>query len=243
MMFEDTDIGAQLRRSRKLYRKAEDILLDQANEILRKDLFKEEKVLQNLRQYSRSFDVMENDDCEQENLFTLSEIKAVAITNRLKFLESSAYKKEIPYEAICLIKDLNRQYGKDLKAFKILGLPEAFSDKESNYQRSLFVKTSADYYLLLFQWGSKIKRARKVRYWPMRTFENLGISIFSFTLIVTLSLPTFLITLDQDAEYWSGYRGGTFFHLLFFFTGFTAYLTFAFGINFSSSIWDRRKDF
>jgi hypothetical protein len=237
------DILEQLRKSRSKQRKAEDEVLAAAQEILQKDLFKDEKVLENLRQYNRSFDVLNEDDIDALNCYTVSEIKEVAVQQRLKFLDSSDYKNEIPYAAVLMIKDLNRIHAKDLKAFKILALADDFRNEKQNGTCSLFVKTNMGKYALLHQWGPSLSSARQWRYWPLRTFENLVISLLVFTLIVTLSLPTFLITLDSHAEYWSGYRGGTFFHLMFFFTGFTAFTLFAFGINFSSSIWDRRRDF
>jgi hypothetical protein len=62
-------------------------------------------------------------------------------------------------------------------------------------------------------------------------------------LLLDLALPTRLITLDHSANYWSGYRAAAFFHLLIFNFGVTAYLTFAFAKNFSSSVWNRYTDF
>ena len=63
------------------------------------------------------------------------------------------------------------------------------------------------------------------------------------TLVLTLLLPTSLITLDARATYWSGYRAAAFMHLLIFNAGITTYITFAFLGNFSSSVWNRKRDF
>lgn len=79
--------------------------------------------------------------------------------------------------------------------------------------------------------------------WPLRRFENLALTVIMATLLITLALPTWLITLDSSAQYWSGYRAAAFMHLLIFNAGITAYLTFAFSRHFSSTVWNRKKDF
>jgi hypothetical protein len=91
------------------------------------------------------------------------------------------------------------------------------------------------------QWGEPLKWHRKYVNWPLRNIENLFITLLVFTGIVTLSLPTYLITLDRKATYWCGYRIGVFFHLLIFFMGFTVYFTFAFSRNLGTSVWDSEQ--
>jgi hypothetical protein len=56
--------------------------------------------------------------------------------------------------------------------------------------------------------------------------------------MLALILPTEWITLDINATYWSGYRLGTFFHLLIFNTGFGVFSWMAFTKGFSKSVWD-----
>ena len=51
---------------------------------------------------------------------------------------------------------------------------------------------------------------------PLKNFENLFKTVLLYTLIVTLIIPTPLITLDSEATYWSGYRAAAFMHLLIF---------------------------
>jgi len=69
------------------------------------------------------------------------------------------------------------------------------------------------------------------------------VTIILVTFIITMSLPINLITLDPSADYWSGYRAAAFFHLLIFNVGVVVYTTFAFSKNFSSTIWNRDRDF
>lgn len=242
-MFEDADIERELTRLRNKTRSSEDRLLSEANKILRQDLFADKKILDNLKQYNSSSGIVNEEDVDAALIFTLAEIKKLAILYRLKFLETKTYKPEIPYEAILKIKYIEDVFKKNLEVFKVLSVPAAFLDKGCAGSSVLFVKTNYDNYYLVHSWGRPLNWMRRIKFWPLRNFENLFITILIITLIITLSLPTYLISLDRKAEYWSGYRAAAFFHLLIFNMGVTAYFTFAFSKNFSSSIWNSVKDF
>jgi hypothetical protein len=242
-MFENVDIKDKLDRLRNKIRSEGDFLVTEANRILQKDLFTEKKILENLKTYNNSFEILNEEDLDEDLIFTIHEIKQIAIIYRLKFLESKFFKSDIPYEAVLKIKELNDVFHKEIKLFKILAPGENFIKRNNAKETMLFAKTNYDNYYLIHRWGNKLEWNRKLKYWPLRNFENLVITILICTLIIAFSLPTHLITLDRKAEYWSGYRAAAFFHLLIFNFGVTAYITFAFAKNFSSSIWNRSKDF
>jgi hypothetical protein len=242
-MFKEINIEEQLKKLRIKTRKQEDLLLSQAKQILDNDLFSEKKVLQNLKQYKQKYDVIDEEFVDSDLVFTPQEIKNISVIYRLKFLESKYYKLDFPYEAIVKVKELDKYHGKELKTFRVLACPPAFLEKDFQSERSLFVKTNHNNYYLVHRWGEPLKWYRKIKFLPFRTFESLALTLITFTLILTLVLPTELITLDSKATYWSGYRGGTFFHLLFFNFGFTAYFLFAFSVNLSSSVWNKLRDF
>lgn len=242
-MFSKVDIEHELVRFRNKSRSGEEKVIYEASRILKRDLFTESRILENLKQYNRASEVIDEEDVDAEHIFTSAEIKKIAVLYRLKFLESKIYKPEIPYEAVLKIRYLDDAFKKELKLFNILAMPVAFHDAASSVPSLLFVKTNYDNYYLVHQWGGSLKWGRRLRFWPLRYFENLFISILTATLIITLSIPTNLISLDPKAVYWSGYRAAAFFHLLIFNMGVTAYFTFAFSKNFSSSIWNSEKDF
>jgi hypothetical protein len=242
-LFTSVDLAYQLSRKREKVRKAEDHLISEANRILKQQLLAEDRILQNLKLYKHSFEVLDEEEMDPGLIFTIAEIRAIAVTYRMKFLESSLFKPEIPYEAVLKLKRLNEEFKKELRFFFILSHPMSFRNKELNAESVLFVKTNADNYFMVHRWGTKMSGWRKVKYFPMQNFETLLSTILVFTLALTLSLPTAFITLDSRAEYWSGYRAAAFFHLLIFNLGMTAYVTFAFTKNFTASTWNRLKDF
>jgi hypothetical protein len=242
-MFSGIDVIDALARTRARSRRAEDELVSEARRILHNDLFTDKKILSNLREYRDTFDVLDEENLDPSMVFTLAEIKEVAVNYRMKFLDSQLYRQDMPYAALMKIKQLNREHRKELRGFKLLSCPQSFRQGGCDKASLLFARTSYGNYYLLLRWGKKIEASRSLLYWPLRRFENLLMTVLTFTLCLTLSLPTWLITLDAKAEYWSGYRAAAFFHLLIFNLGFTAYITFAFSRNFSSSVWNRKKDF
>lgn len=237
-MFGNINITKELSKTRIKKRSHEDALLDEVKNILSADLIKENKILGNLTFYNKSFELLNESEINPSLVFSLEEIKNICVKYRLRFLDSQFYKDEFPYEAILKIKDLNTEYKKDLKGFKVLAQAEAFSKKEKDLPCLLFAPTINGNFYLIHSWGKEYKWHRKPLLFPIRTFETLMLSVITFTFLVDISIPVRFVTLDSSAPYWCGYRVATFFHLLIFFTGFTAYATFAFNKNFSKSNWN-----
>lgn len=237
-MFRAINITDELFKTRVERRSQEDALLDEVKTILSSDLLKENKILSHLKFYNKSFELLDESEIDPSFVFSQDEIKNICIKYRLRFLDSQLYKDEFPYEAILKIKDLNTEFKKDLKGFKILAQSEAFSKKEKDLPCLLFAPTINGNFYLIHHWGNEYKWHRKITMFPIRTFETLMLTLAAFVLIVDVSLPVEWITLDRSAPYWCGYRVATYFHLLIFCCGFTAYSTFAFNKNFSKSNWN-----
>lgn len=232
----------ELNKIRSEQRKEEEKLLHEVNRILVNDLYTGKNVLNNLKNYQQLEELVEEDFADLDKIYKLSEIRQLAITYRLKFLDSQQYKFDFPLEVLMCLEDFNKTHRKNIKGFKLLGTDDFFRNKKGDLAM-LFAPTDLGNYCLIHQWGIPLSRKRKILNWPLRNIENLFISLLIFTGIVTLILPTELITLDRKATYWCGYRAGVFFHLLIFFMGFTVYWAFAFSRNLSSQLWNREKNF
>jgi hypothetical protein len=242
-MFQDSDILHELQRIQRKRIIAGESIVQEANKILNQDLFSDKKILENLGHYNNLSHGLDEDALDHTRIFSVEEIKHICTTHRLKFLGSKNYKPEIPYQSVMMIKNLNKDFTKELKEFKLLAPAETFVNKDEPGDSMLFATTNDGNFYLINRWGRPLKWYRKILFWPMRQFENLFITVALVTLAITLLLPTWLITLDHKAEYWSGYRAAAFFHILIFNLGVTAYVTFAFAKNFSSTVWNREQDF
>jgi len=237
------DLLIQLKKCKEKNTKESDAIISEVNRILHKDLYSEKNVLNNLKHYNRSFELIDEEDVDKNQIFKLSEIKKLAIKYRLRFLDSQCCKSDFPYESVLKIEHINSEYKKSLKGFKVLSTGNFFKSPKNEDNALLFAPTNLGNYYLIHKWGKSLKWHRKFFSWPLRNIETLFLTIIIVTFIITMSLPTYLITLDRKATYWCAYRIGIFFHLFIFNMGVTAYVTFAFSKNLSSSIWNINKDF
>ena len=220
-----------------------DKILQEANRILNAEAFRGKNILDNLKGYAKLSEVLEEENLEATNIYTLSQIKVIAMQYRLRFIDSKCYKFDYPYQTILKIDHYNEKYKKTLKGFKVLATSDFFSKEDNKDCTLLFAPTDQGNYFLIHKWGQTLHPLRKYYCLPIKNIETLFITIMVFTFIVTMSLPTYLITLDRKATYWCGYRAGVYVHLLIFFMGFTTYFTFTFSRGLSSMNWDRDKDF
>jgi hypothetical protein len=241
-MLNPVNIKELLHKSKQQNRGQGEHLIEDAKRVLRRDLFSESKILQNLKAYNSAKDLLEEEGLDKENLFLLKDIKTTCVNYRLRFLDSEFYSAEIPFEAIAKIKALSQSQHKELKHFKVLGSQQALSGKRDE-EVLLFCKTLDENYYLIHRWGQALKWSRSLFTWPLRNFENLFVSVALITALITIVLPTGLISLDETIGYFSGFRLAAFFHLLIFNFGVTAYITFAFNKNFSSSVWNQSSEF
>lgn len=242
-MFNKVDLSHQLKQLRHEVLSSEDKLLLEANKLIKRDLYRNKQLLENLEKYNKSFEILDEEILDKANIYQLYEIKKLAVIYRLKFLETKSYRSEIPYTAVLKTDYLNELNRKEINSFKILAPAEAFLSSKTEQCTLLFAKTNEENYYLIHQWGKNLSWYRKWLYLPLQRFENLVTTVFLITLTLTLCLPTSLITLDDTADYWSGYRAAAFFHLLIFNFGVTVYFTFTLAKNFSDAIWNQIKDF
>lgn len=244
MKFKGIEIKEKLIHQKIKLSKPDEAVIDEVYKILNNDLLHEKKILNNLKYYQKSFSKIDEEDISDKNLiFKSTEIKALCIKYRLKFLESKHFKPELPYESVLKIRELNKTHHKDLKEFKILSHPNSFKKTETNENSLLFVPTNHGNYYLIHHWGPPLKWHRKFTSLPLRSFESIFITVAIISAIIAFSLPTRLIWLPQGADWWGGYRFGALFHIFIFNMGITAYITFAFSKNFSSSNWNSYEDF
>jgi len=236
-MFASIDIKTELHKQKVKSFNNDDVIINEVNKLFSENIHNRKNVLTNLKTYNDTFTFLNEDGLDKNLLYSPKTLKKLCVKLRLKFLNSDTYKFDVPYEASLKIEHLNQLQGKDLQGFKIMGEKKSFFIKKNQSNFALFAPTVYGNYYLIHSWGTKLKWYKKLLAFPFRNFECLALSLVLWTLTVTLSLPTFLITLDKSATYFCGYRIAVFFHLLIFFSGFTAYYLVGFNKPFSDSSW------
>ncbi|MFY7670849.1 hypothetical protein ACOSP6_07140 [Tenacibaculum sp. MEBiC06402] len=123
---------------------------------------------------------------DSERVFHISHIKNTCVQYRLKFLDTSFFKGDYPKETISKINELERNHGIQIQGYKIIAPSILFKLKKAD-DPLLFAPLGNNLYYLIDKWGNDINATRRIKYWPVRTFDN-----FAFTLLFTTVLLTAL---------------------------------------------------
>lgn len=232
MKLRRTNIAEKIHASRNSRIAEEDLLL-QIKNIFEQESKREEDILATLGDDhytgSNDFDI---DQLEWHRIFHLSDIEKICIEYRLRFLNSSLYKAEFPYETIIKIKEVEKQHDTTLGGFMLMAPATVFKLKNAD-DPLLFAPIGNEYYYLIHSWGRDLHPFRKIMMWPFRHLENFMFFVLVMSLIVTSLIPAGMFGPDYST---------TEFIVLFLFvfkwiTGLAIFYGFKFGKNFSSAIW------
>ena len=235
MVFEKVNLQKKLLVERNKFVSENDLLLeikalfdrDENDRNIIKSKLKSES---STKQNDFDFDLLETD-----NIFHLQQIKNICVDYRLRFLDSSLFKNEIPEEAISKIKNLETTHNSDLGGFKIMAPSKLFHLK--NYDDPLlFVPIGNDYFYLIHKWGGELNPFRKL---AVRPFRNLS-SFFALLLVISM-LVAFITPYDILGRVSPDiFRILSFLFVFKSLAGIALYYCFWQGKNFNEAIWNSK---
>lgn len=232
MILKGTNIEHKLQNIRNKKGDSEQILKE-VRQILQEDALKESQITNELSSKnnvgSNDFDF---DLLETKNIFHINQIKDICIDYRLRFLNSSYFKGDIPQEAISKIKHLEAAHDTELKGFKIMA-PSKLFKLEDKDDPLLFAPIGNDYYYLIHKWGNDLHPLRKLFAWPFKNIVNLGFVVLLISYFVTLMVPEGLFSKkNTTAEFWIIY-----FFMFKCIASIVIFYGFALRKNFNPAIW------
>lgn len=210
------------------------LLLEQVHKILEEENSKEENILQNIQS---DLDDFESNDfnfdlLETDKIFHLTDIERMCIDYRLRFLKTNLFKGELPYEAICRIKNLEKIHQTELRGFKIMAPAKLFKLKNAD-DPLLFAPMGNEYYYLIHSWGRDLHPFRKLMMWPFRHLENFIVFLLALSLFFTYLVPDGMFSKEPTtSEFIMVY-----FFMFKWMAGLAIFYGFKMGKNFSSAIW------
>lgn len=184
MLFKEINILDELHKEE--LKNMELSSLIQAREILQNESLHEARILEDIEGKNKP-DRLPNSD--GLSLFSEESIKNICVKYRLRFLDSSLFKGEIPYEAIQKVKQLEKKFGLELRSFKIIAPASRFSLKDSTKDPILLAKTVSGEYLFIHKWGKDMEWYHKLLYFPFSNIQNLAISAMLLALLVSVFIP------------------------------------------------------
>lgn len=222
-------------------------LLEEANSILQHEFDKDDSILKRLTQNLPVRAPKEWTPTSSTSLaesagafFSLQQIKNIAVKYRLRFLDSTLFKGEIPYEAIIKVKVLERKYNVKFSEFKILAPASLFRLEDRNKDPLLFARISSPpigggvqevaHYLLIHKWGNDLYPFRKVLAFPLRTIRTFIFTLLTLSLLVTMAAPV-----DYNARLFIFLLSNLFFLSMFAHIGYMRL-----NQNFSEFEWDSK---
>ncbi|WP_164732327.1 hypothetical protein [Flagellimonas oceanensis] len=232
MILKGTNIEQKLQNIRNKKGDSEQILKE-VRQILQEDALKESQISHELSSKNNvGSNDFEFDLLKTENIFHIDQIKDICIDYRLRFLDSSYFKGEIPQEAISKIKHLEAAHDTKLKGFKIMA-PSKLFKLEDKDDPLLFAPIGNDYYYLIHKWGNDLHPLRKFFAWPFKNIANLVFVVLLISYFVTLMVPEGLFSKkNTTAEFWIIY-----FFMFKCIASIVIFYGFALGKNFNPAIW------
>lgn len=167
---------------------------------------------------------------DENNIFTLDQIKSICIKYRLRFLDSKRFKGEIPYEAVSKIKQLEREKGAGLNGFKIIAPKKLFQLDDKDADPLLFLQLSENKFYFIHKWGRELNLFRSLIVMPFRSFMNMFWFLVGVAFFFSLAVPT------QSIDVFAF----LFVHSFIAICGIACMLIFMFRENFSDVEWDSK---
>lgn len=222
-------------------RDPEKTIIDEANKILAESTEKEQKTLSRfgldyslkkkeaVNQRARLYDLY-----PKGRLFSINQIKSIAIKYGLRFLNMSIYKGTVDPQLSRVILEFENKYGfKHNDNYKILAPAESFKLEKRPKDPLAFVKVAEidgeEFYYLLHKWGNDLNRWRRLVNLAMIEHGNF---VFFLTIVCLMICGILAIimknfVLAEDRVSFQGIFAGMFvlWLVVFFFSSFGRYNT------------------
>ncbi len=235
MFFDKTNLKIQLQKERNNSQN-QDIMLEQVYHILKNHQSNEDRIKSNISNSNNAvitnfdFDLLKTDA-----IYHIDQIKRICIDYRLRFLDSTYFKGEIPEEAFSKIAALEKEHNTEIKNFKIIAPSKLFKlvDKDDPL---LFAPIGNEYFYLIHKWGNDLGAFRKLFMWPFKNVINLLVVLVVLSFLVIQLIPHGLFSKNN-----SGVESLVLFFFMFkSIVAVVIYYAFAMGKNFNPAIWNKK---
>lgn len=208
--------------------------------LLKADDIEDETILQNIfaggSSLSRALDLKKLDP---NRIYQLEDIKQLCTRYRLRFLDASLFKGDIPYEAISAIKQLQKDQSVELQGYKMIAPAPMFHLENKDKDPLLMLPLGNDRYYLVHRWGNDLHPLRALMVYPFRSFKSLLSSIALLAAFVVSLFPDSIVMGPLDEHSWN-IRIIFFFYLFLAFSALTVLYGFSRMKNFNSELWNSR---
>lgn len=134
-------------------------------------------------------------------IFDIESIESICTRFRLRFLESSFFRGEIPAEAIRKIKHLESTRGIHFERFRLIAPEERFQLIDSTKDPMLFAELPDGRYYFIFQWGDDLRWYQRILKYPFRHMGTLAVTSSTLGLLAALLVPSQFESMQAEFFY------------------------------------------
>jgi len=225
-------------QKRKSERRTEDEVLKAYRELLAADDEVDEDVLGRIFDRAGAEGNYTLNNLDQGRIYHLDDIRKLCIAYRLRFLDASLYKGEIPYEAISKIKSLEKAQQMRLADFKMLAPAPMFNLVRKDRDPLLFLNLGNNHYYLIHKWGGDLHPLRKLVVYPFRSFTALLITVVAASFLISFGVPESVV--DDGVGNTVMIRIIAFFYFFIGFSSMSLLYGFSRMKDFSDNLWNSR---
>lgn len=235
MLFDTVNLKVELLKKQK----KDSNSLDEALNLLKLLEDKDKNTLHRLTQAPADkpllLDVLKLD---KDRIFTIDTINDICIKYRLRFLDSSHFRSEFPYEAIFQINEFEKEQDVKVQHFKIMAPYDMFQLKDVNEDPLLFAQLSDTSFYLLHKWGNDLKWYRPIVNFPIQSIYSFFLSVVVLAALVSWSFPFDWLNVTKEGALLFRFWLTTHFTIAFFF--FFIFLGSISNASFSDSSWNSK---
>lgn len=236
MIFSPLNIKQELIHERMKQQR----LINQVHELLEDVNRKDERILQRLKDENPEKNLfLRIDEEDRKCVFSIGDIKNTCIRYRLRFLKSTYFKAEFPYEALMKIKEFEKKYGVEISNFKIIAPDHAFDLQNVNKDPLLFAQLNDDSYFLLHKWGTDLAWYKKFLFYPLQNPVIFFLTLLAFCAFGSLIIPVqWMNVMNFESEVFL--RLWLAVHFFIMSSGVVLWLGISFSKNFSCNTWNSK---
>ncbi|MCH2234418.1 MAG: hypothetical protein MK078_09220 [Crocinitomicaceae bacterium] len=172
-----------------------------------------------------------------DKLLSINTIERICLKYRLRILDISYFKGELPQEAIDKVQEIESKYKTTLKPLKIIAPGRLFELEDSEIDPILLAEIEENKFLFIHKWGNEFNFFRKVSSLPVRSPKAMAISLgfVALTFSMLIALATYDIQGLKPIEFIFGTA------IIFVgVVGFMVFICLAFNFFPTSMIWRSR---
>lgn len=177
----------------------QDSVLNQALAILNMDAAHEQTIARRIAKRSKKRASGYLLTLDHSQMFDTETIESICVKYRLRFLDSSFYKGEIPVEAVRAAKRIESDSGVRFSNFRIIAPAERFELKDSTKDPILLAELPNGKFYYIYQWGNDMRWYEYLLKYPFRHIGSLTMVALAFGAITAAIVPTQFV--DWKAEF------------------------------------------